>query len=366
MHEEYSASTMDCKQTASVLELTNRRLFEPQKLQKRVSFKDDAWVIHIPAREENDIDLRESVVLRNAVAGRPGLTNRTVTPNRRTSSETLSRTSLYANRDQRTPQTQSYMTGSGHSVTTRGPFKSILKTPTPIRKKEDHLHRSQQDTARCFREVSVKNSVDSCFKQDLSHLLPSKDSVHRLEKPVLTRNLPTRRSLTISRALSSDDDLGYNKTGRFVGKEFTGPSRTPFQHNFNNNERTKTFNIATQPERDINIVGVTYRSVNEMPYFYDIKGLTNRMNEYPSDAKSPLNDRARLEHSSVSTSLNQSGSRRKERYLSAIPAIEAFNRRNRGTRRYSSSGWTHEQVTSPKRQLPIAWQPAKQYNFSTK
>lgn len=357
---------MDCKRTASVLELTNRRLFEPQKLQKRVSFKDEAWVIHIPAREENDKELRESVVLRNAVAGRSGLTNRAVTrltPNRRTSLETLSRTSLYANRDQRTPQTQSYMTGSGRSVTTRGPFKSILKTPTPIRKKEDHLNRSQPMPARYFREVSEKNSVDSYLKQELSHLLPSKDSVNTLEKPVLTRNLPTRRSLTISRALSSDNDLRYNKTGRFVGKEFTAPSRTPIQHNFNHNERTKT---ATQQGRNFNIVGVTYRSVNETPYFYDIKGLAGRMNEYPSDAKSPLNDRARLEHSSVSTSLDQSGSRREERYLSAIPAIEAFNRRNRGTRRYSSSAWTHEQVASPKKQLPIAWQAAKQYNFSTK
>lgn len=368
MHEEYSVTAMDCKGTASaVLELRNRRLFEPQKLQKRVSFKDEAWVIHIPAREESDMDLRESVILtRNAVAGRTALKKRAVTPNRRTSLETLSsRTTLYANRDQRTPQTQSCrMTSSGH-VASRGPYKSILKTPTPNRQKEDHLNRSQLP-ARSFREVSARNSVDSYFKQDLSHLLLSKDSVNRPEKPALARSLPARRSLTISRALDSDDDLSFNKTGRFVNKEFSGSSRTSFEHNFNHNERTKTSNAATQPKENFNIVGVTYRSVNEMPYFYDIRGLANRMSEYSSGAKSSLNDRVRLEHSSVSTPLNQSVFRREERHLSAIPAIEAFNRRNRGTRRHFSSSWTHERETSPKRQLPIAWQPAKQYNFSTK
>ena len=367
MHEEYSATSMDCKETAaSVLELRNRRLFEPQKLQKRVSFKDEAWVIHIPAREESDMDLRESVILtRNAVAGRSALTNRAVTPNRRTSLEMVSRNTLHANRDQRNGQTQSFrMASSGH-VASRGPYKSILKT-TPNRQKEDHLNRSQMP-ARYLREVSARNSVDSYFKQDSSHLLPSKDTLNRLEKRALARTLPARRSLTISRALSSDDDLGgWNKTGRFVGREFSGSSRTSVEHNFNHNEHTKTVNTATRPEGNFNIVGVTYRSVNEMPYFYDIKGLTNKMNEYSSGAKSPLNDRASLEHSSVSASLNQSGSRREERYLSAVPAIEAFHRRNRGARRHFSSAWTREQDTSPKRQLPIAWQPAKQYNFSTK
>ncbi|KAL9980831.1 hypothetical protein ACROYT_G009469, partial [Oculina patagonica] len=130
MQEEYSGTAMDCNKTASaVLELRNRRLFEPQKLQKRVSFKDEAWVIHIPAREESDTDLRESVLLaRSAVAGRSALMNRAVTPNRRTSLETFSRTTLYANSDQRTPQTQSYRTTRLGHAANRGPFKSILKT----------------------------------------------------------------------------------------------------------------------------------------------------------------------------------------------------------------------------------------------
>ncbi|KAL9980832.1 hypothetical protein ACROYT_G009470 [Oculina patagonica] len=202
------------------------------------------------------------------------------------------------------------------------------KTPTPNRQKEDHLNRSQLP-ARSFREMSTRNSADSYFKQDLSHLLSSKDPVNRLEKPDLARIQPARRSLTISRALGSDDDSGYSKTGRYVGKEFSGSSRTSFEHNFNHNERIKAINSATQPKENFNIVGVTYRSVNEMPYFYDIRGQANRMSDYSSGAKSPLNDRVRLGHSSVSTPLNQSVFRREERHFSAIPAIEAFNRRSR-------------------------------------
>ncbi|KAJ7373950.1 hypothetical protein OS493_009277 [Desmophyllum pertusum] len=369
MHEEDSAPAMDCKETASVLD---RRLSEPQKLPKRVSFKDETWVIHIPAREESDVNFRERVILtRNAVAGQhSALTNRAVMANGRTSlAETLSRSSLYANRGQRTPQTQVSRTVSSGHATNRGPYKSILKTPTPRFQKDDHLSRSQMP-ARHVREVSSRHSLDNYFMPDSSHLLPSKDPINRLQKPALTRTLPTRRTVPISHAQGSDDSFLCNKTGRFVSKEFSGSNRTSLEHNFNQYERTRKFNTATQPELNFDIVGVTYGSVSEMPYFYDIRGLVDGINatdEYSFGTKSPHNDRAGLEHSSVSTPLNQFGSRREERYFSAIPAIEAFKRRTRGTRRpYFSSAWTHEQDTSPKRQLPIAWQPAKQYNFSTK
>lgn len=362
MHEDSSTAM---EGSASVLELGNRRLFEPQKLRKRVSFKDEAWVINIPAGEESDVDLRRSVILtRNAVA------NRTLTPSRRPSLETFSsKASLYANKDQRSPQAHSGRIVSSGQATNRGPYKSILKTPTPSHQKDNHLHRSQMP-ARHFRDISARNSVDSYFKQGSRHLQPSKDSVNRLENDAFARPLPARRSLTMPRALGSDKDISYNKTGRFVGKEYPASSRPAVELNYNqyHNERDETKNTATQPGGvNFNIVGVTYRSVNEMPYFYDIRGLANRINEYSSGTKSPLNGQARLEHSSVPKPLNQFGpSKREERHFSAIPAIEAFNRRNRGARRHFSSAWASEQVTSPKRQLPRAWQPAKQYNFSTK
>ena len=366
MHQEDSST----EGTASVLGLENRRLLEPQKLRKRVSFKDEAWVIHIPACEESDVDLRRSVILtRNAVA------NGTVTPSKRTSLETFSRASLHTSKHLRTPQAHTCrIVRSGHA-TNRGPYKSILKTSTPNHQNEDHLHRSQMP-ARHFRDVSVgvsaRHSVDGYFKHDSSHLLPSKDSVNRLEKQAFAQPLPARRSLTIPRALGSNDDFSYNKTARFVGKEYSTPSRRAVELNYNqyHHERDKTNHTATpQPTavNQFNIVGVTYRSVNEMPYFYDIRGLADRINEYSSSTKSPLNGQARLEHSSVPKPLNQFGpSKREDRQFSAIPAIEAFNSRNRRTRRHCSSAWTSEQVTSPKRPLPIAWQPAKQYNFSTK
>lgn len=362
MHEEDSTTALEG--TASVLELGNRSLFEPKKLRKRVSFKDEAWVIHIPACEESDVNLRRSVILtRNAVAGG------TVAPSRRTSLETFSRASLHANKEQRTPQAQSCRIICPGHATNRGPYKSILKTSTPNHQKEDHLHRSQMP-ARHFRDVSARHSVDNYFKQDSNHLLPSKDSLNRAEKAAFARSLPARRSLTIPSALGSDDDFSYNKTGRFVGKEYSASNRPSAELSFNqyHNERERTRNTATQPTGvNFNIAGVTYRSVNETPYFYDIRGLANRINEYSSGTKSPLNGPASLEHSSVSKPLNQFGQpKREERHLSAIPAIEAFNRRSRRTRRHFSSAWSSEQVTSPKRQLPIAWQPAKQYNFSTK
>ena len=361
MHEDDSSTATEG--TAGVLELENRRLFEPQKLRKRVSFKDEAWVINIPACEESDVDLRRSVILtRNAVA------NGTLSQSRRPSLETFScRASLYANKDHRSPQAHSCsgIVSSGHA-TNRGPYKSILKTSTHSHQKDDRLHRTPMP-ARHFRDVSARNSVDSYFKKGSRHLLPSKDSVNSPEKDAFARPQPARRSLTIPRSLGSDNDFSYNKTGRFVGKEYLASSRPAVALNYNqyHNEQKNT---ATQPTGvSCNILGVTYRSVNEMPYFYDIRGLGNRTTEYSSGTKSPLNRQARLEHSSVPKPLNQfNRSKREERHFSAIPAIEAFNKRNRGTRRHFSSTWTSENVSSPKRQLPIAWQPAKQYNFSTK
>lgn len=351
------------KGTASVLELENRR--KSQKLRKRVSFKDEAWVIQIPAAcEESDVDLRRSVILtRNAVA------NGKITPSKRTSLETFG-ASLYTNKDQRSPQAHSCrIVSSGHG-TNRGPYKSILKTSTPSHQRDYHLHKSQMPT-RHFRDLSARHSMDDYLKHDSTHLLPSKDSVNRLEKEPFPRPLPTRRSLTMPRALGSNDDFSYNKTGRFVGKDYSASSRPAVELNYNqyHHERDKTKNTATQPAGvNFNIVGVTYRSVNEVPHFYDIRGLTDRVSEYSSSSKSPLNGQARfIEHSSVPKPLNQFGpSKREERQFSAVPAIEAFNRRNRVTRRHLSSAWTSEQVTSPRRQLPTAWQPAKQYNFSTK
>ena len=361
MHQEDSSTAMEG--ATSVLELENRRLSEPQKLRKRVAFKDEAWVINIPPREESHVDLRRSVLLtRNVVA------NGTLTPSRRPSFETFScRASLHANKDQSPHAHTSRIVSSGNA-THRGPYKSILKTSTPSHQKEDQLHRSQMSAGH-FRDVSARNSVDSYFKQGSRHLLPSKDSVNRLEKDAFTRPLPEKRSLIIPRAPGSDD-ISYNKTGRFAGKEYSASSRPAVELNFNQYhiERDNSKNTATKPTgANFNIVGVTYRSVNEMPYFYDIRGLANRINEYSSGTKSTLNGQARLEHSSVPKSLNQFGPpKREERHFSAIPAIEAFNRRNRGTRRRFSSTWTSEQVASPKRQLQTAWQPAKQYNFSTK
>lgn len=365
MHKEDSSTPMEG--TTSVLELENRRLLEPQKHRKRVSFKDEAWVINIPSCEESHVDLRRSVLLtRNAVA------NGTLTPSRRPSLETFSsRASLHANNDQRSPQAHSgRIISSGHS-TNRGPYKSILKTSTPSHQKKDQLHRSQI-SARHFRDVSARNSVDGYFKQGSArHLLPSKDSVNRLEKDAFTRPLPAKRSPIIPRALGSDNDFSYSKTGRFVSKEYSAsgrPAAVELNYNLYHNKRDDTKNTATQLTGDnFNIVGVTYRSVSEMPYFSHITGLANRINEYSSGTKSTLNGQACLEHSSVPKPLNQfNPSKREERHFSAIPAIEAFNRRNRGARRHFSSTWTSEQVTSPKRQLPLAWQPAKQYNFSTK
>ena len=239
MPKEDSRTAMEG--TASVKELESRRLFEPQKLRKRVSFKDEAWVINIPPCEESHVDLRRSVILtRNAVA------NGTLAPSRRSSLETFSsRASL--NKDQ-SPQAHSCRIVSSGHATHCGPYKSILKTSTPNRQKEDQLHRSQMSAGH-LRDVSARNSVDSYFKQGSRHLLPYKDSVKRLEKDTFTRPLPAKRSPIIPRALGSDNDFGFNKTGRFVGKEYSAsgrPAAVELNYNQYHNKRDNTKNTATQ------------------------------------------------------------------------------------------------------------------------
>lgn len=183
--------------------------------------------------------------------------------------------------------------------------------------------------------------------------------------------MSSRRSLSNTRPLGTEDASLFNKTGRSAGKEFTaGSNRTFFDHNFKPpaSEGRSKAEGAPQPGINFGIVGVTYGGVNQTPYFYDIRGIANNgIAEYSREKRSPFHDRTRSEHSSVSTQQNHySSPKRQERHLAAIPAIEAFNRRSRGTGRYSSRDWTHKQNASAKKQLPIAWQPSKQNNFSTK
>ena len=360
--------------TGSVLTLRNRRLSEPQKLPKRVSFKDEAWVINIPARGENTVDLREGVLFtRNVVARNSVLANGTSLhkPNTGVNFATLPNNSPYANSEH--TDTQTWMTSraiGSEPRTSRAPCKSILKaSASRIRLNEDHL-KTHNLNAACFGEAS-RHFLNNYFKHDTSHLLPSTDVVKRVERPVITRTLSSRRSLSNTRPLGTEDASLFNKTGRSAGKEFTaGSNRTFFDHNFRPpaSEGRSKAEGAPQPGINFGIVGVTYGGVNQTPYFYDIRGIANNgIAEYSREKRSPFHDRTRSEHSSVSTPQNHySSPKRQERHLAAIPAIEAFNRRSRGTGRYSSRDWTHKQNASAKKQLPIAWQPSKQNNFSTK
>lgn len=348
---------MDCSDTAAVLGLTNRRLSAQQKLRKRVSFKDETWVIHIPACEENVRDWRSGVAFtRNSVAGN-SWNNRIDTVNRRASLET----SLYANGGQQSPQT-TQTCSSGHEAS-RAPYKSILKTSAPTQQRASHLNRTYLPP-RNAREVSPRHSLDNYdyFKNDPNNSLFPKDSKTRLEKPVMARSGPVRHS-TITRGLGSEDRSLNNKTTRFLGQD-SSFKRTSSYNDFHHSERPRVTNTAKQPQPSFDVVGVTYGRVDKMPYFYDISGIMTGVKEYTPVANSP-NDRARLEHSSVST-MNQLDSRKEGRRFSAIPAIAAFNKKTRGTRKHFPSAWTNDYNSSPKRHLPIAWQPAKQYNFSTR
>lgn len=358
---------MDCTGSAAGLELRNRGLSAKQKLPKRVSFKDETWVINIPSREESSVDLRESVVFtRNALAGNSWSNRIDAITNRRLSLETFSTSSLHANGGQRSSQsTQTCrVIGSGHD-SNRAPYKSILKSSTSARHRESHLSRTCLPASNA-REVPAKHSIDNYnyFKHDSSHLLPTRDTINRLEKPVLARSLPERRTALYRGSVGTENNALYNKTTRFPGGDQFSPRRTSFDHDFNRNESSRTTNAVKQPQVSFDVVGVTYGRVDKMPYFHDISGIVNGVKENNSVTNSP-NDRPRLAHSTVSTT-NQFDSKREGRYLSAIPAIAAFNRKTRGSRKQFSSAWTHEYDSSPKRQLPIAWQPAKQYNFSTK
>jgi len=354
---------MDCKDSAEVVGLSNRRLSAQRKLPKRVSFKDETWVIHIPSREESPMDWQDSVVFtRNAVA-RNSWINRTDIMKRRASLETFSATSLYTNGRQRSPQIR--VSSSGNE-TNRAPYKSIRKNPSSPLQMERYLNRTYLP-ARNGREVP-RHSIDNYnyFKQDSNHLFPSKDTINRLDKPALVGTAPVRNT-SISRSLDIECGTLNNKTTRFLGQDISS-SRTSVGNDFHRNERTRTITSAKQPQVNFDIVGVTYGRVDKMPYFYDISGIMNSVKESAPASYSP-NNRTRLEHSTVSTT-NQLDSRRDGRNLSAIPAIPAFSRKNRGTRQNFSSAWTRGHDSSPKSQLPaelpIAWQPAKHYNFSTK
>lgn len=361
---------MDCKGTASVLGIRNRRLSAKQKLPKRVSFKDEIWVIQIPAREESAVNLRDSIVFtRNSIAGNSWTNNKPDITNRQASLETVSTTSLRANEGQRSPQTtQTCRRISSGQEASRPPYKSILKTPTSIQQKKSNLNHTYLP-ARNTRQVSARHDFsDSCnaFKHDLSHLLPSRDTIHRFEKSAFTRSQPSRHTASLSRAVGARDGALYNKSTRFLGQDFSF-NRTSSDYDFlNQNEKARTINAAKQPQVNFDIVGVTYGRVDKMPHFYDISGIMKGVKEYPPVSNLPNNDRSRLEHSAVSTT-NPSDSKRATRHSSAIPAIAAFNRKNRDTRKHFSSTWIHEYDSSPKRrELPMAWQPAKQYNFSTR
>lgn len=361
--------------TGSVLTLRNRRLSEPQKLPKRVSFKDEAWVIHIPARDENTVGLRESVLFtRNGVAGNSVSANRTLAlkPNTGANFETFSHKSSFASSEQADTQTWMISTTTLEPRKSVAPYKSILKASASQNHfHEDHLKTHNLHTA--YVGEASRHFLNNYFKHDTSHLLPSTNVVKRVERTVITRTPSSRRSLPNNRALGTEDASLFNQTGRPAGKEFTaGSHRTLLDHTFKTtaNEGTSKAGTAAQPGINFGVVGVTYGGVNEMPYFYGIRGIANNgIAEYSSEKRASFHDRTRSEHSSVSTPHKNSLSpKTQERYLSAIPAIETFNRRSRGTGRYSSSDWSRKQDTSPKKQLqlPIAWQLSKQNNFSTK
>ena len=353
---------MDCSDTAAVEGLRNRRLSAQQKLPKRVSFKDETWVITIPAYE-GVRDWQSGVVFtRNAVAGNSS-NDRIDTVNRRASLDI----SLYANGGQQSPPTtQTCRLNNSGIEANRAPYKSILKTSTPTQQKGSHLNRTPLDLpARNAREVSPRHSLDNYnyFKQGPNNLLFPGDTKTRLEKPLLARSGPVRHS-SISRGLGSEDRSLNNKTTRFLGQDIS-LKRTSSYNDFHHSERTRMTNTAKQPQASFDVVGVTYGRVDKMPYFYDISGIMTGVKEYTPVVNSP-NERTRLEHSSVST-LNQLDSRKEARRFSAIPAIAAFNRKTRGTRKHFPSAWTsNDYDSSRKKQLPIAWQPAKQYNFSTR
>lgn len=366
---------MNCNDLAGSLSTSrNRRLSKPQKLPKRVSFKDETWVIHIPARDENSVSLRESALFtKNSVAEKSVTANRTsaLKPSTGANFDTFSHKSSHANVEQTDSQTwMTSTTTSSGPIKIGAPYKSILKASASRNHfGEFHLKTHNLHTA-CVGEAS-RRFLSNYFKHDTSHLLPSTNAVGRVERPVITRNLSSRRSLPNTRALGTEDASVFNKTGRSAGKEFTaGSQRILLDHTFKPaaSERTSKVGAAAQPGLNFGIVGVTYGGMKEMPYFYDIRGIANNgIAHYSNEKTSPFYDRTRSEHSSVSKPHNRSLSpKTQERYLSTIPAIEAFNRRSRGRGRYSSNDWSCEQETSPKKQLPIAWQLSKQNNFSTK
>lgn len=359
------------KETSSVLGLRKPRLSTKQKLPKRVSFKDETWVINIPAYEEsqNAADLRDGFVFtRDSVVGNSWLNSGTDATRGRGRLQTFSTSSsFHGNKGQQSPQTtQTYGTiNPGHDIS-RPPYKSILKSPATSYQRKSHLietHLPAKQTRRVSASARYDFS-DTCnnFKHDPSHLLPSREVINRLEKPFLARNLPASRS-SFTRGQESREGVLYNKSARLYDQDFSF-GRTSSDYDLNQSEKTRTINSGKQSQVNFDVVGVTYGRVDKMPYFHDISGAISGMKEYTPLLNSP-NDRARFEHSTVSRT-SHFDSNRGGRHISVIPAIAAFNRKTRDKAKHFSTTWTREYDTNLKRQLPMAWPPSKPYNFSTK
>lgn len=362
---------MDYKETTSVLGLRKPRLSAKQKLPKRVSFKDETWVINIPAYEEskNAADLRDGFVFsRDSVVGNSWINSRTETTRGQGRLQTFSTSSsFHGNKGQQSPQiTQTFGTINPEHEITRPPYKSILKSPSTTYQRKSHLIETYLP-AKQNRRVSASARYDfsdtsNDFKQNPSHLLPCREVINRLEKPFLARNLPSRRS-SFTRGQESKEGALYNKSAQLYDQDFLFNITLP-DHDLRQSEKTRTIDSGKQPQVNFDIVGVTYGRVDKMPHFQDISGAISGMKEYTPLLNSP-NDRARFEHSTVSRT-SHLDSNRGGRHISVIPAVAAFNRKNRDKAKHLSTTWTREYDTSLKRQLSMAWPPGKPYNFSTK
>lgn len=353
--------------TAAALGLTTRRLsVEQKKLPKRVSFKDDASVINIPARVESAFDWRNSVVLTKNVVTGDSWKHRADSTNKSTSLDTFPSqrsSSLHANGSQLNQQTPS----SSREDENPPPYKSILKTSAPAAQGGNNLNCLNRTymPARRTRDLSARHSLDYYnFKQGSSNSSFTRYTKNTLEKPALARPVTGRHSLICRRLSTEDGSLCRDKNQRFLRRELS-PETTWSDNDFHRSERTGVSKSARPPQANFDVVGVTHGRVDKLPYFYDISGVMNSTGRYNHLANSSSTvDRVRLAHSSVSTT-NQFDSRKPEaRNFSAIPAISAFSRKNR--RKHLPNNCESEYDSSPKRQLPMAWQPAKQYNFSTK
>ncbi|XP_068747607.1 uncharacterized protein [Montipora capricornis] len=340
---------MECN-TGTVLGSTNRRLSTRQKLPKRVSFKDETLIIHIPSREDSPSIWRESRVLNKETVEDTSGENFSDSAAPKWFG-TLSSASLFANDAQRSRRTTQIRRSSSLGEKTEQPVhRPVLKTYSATQR-GNTLNRTYRPITR--REMSDVFVSSRYSLNDWSIDGPTAVEKSGLTNQVLDSAQPQIHS-SPSRGLRKEESLLNQKTQRFLSLD------VPFKRISYDTDRRKAPPFANQSQMHLNIVGVTYEGVDKNPYFCDISHMDNIRKRSP--ATNLPNDRMAFRHSSVST-VSQVDSRKGTRHFSAIPT---FNKKSHETREYPANTWKIAYDYSSPARLPIAWQANKRYNFSTK